>query len=262
MNWSREELILALSVYFQLPFGKLHRGTPEIVELAKVIHRTANSASMRLNNFAACDPAIAGTIGPKGTVRRGLEGGKSVCMPIWEEFSNNKEELFIQAAKIKAKLTNQKVEDSLPNYIVKNLSGLKGIVRERMVNVRVNQNVFRNMILNNYECKCAITGIDIPSLLVASHIIPWAERAETRLDPENGICLSPLYDKAFDEGLISLTDNYEVLLSEDLKKKSSEEYYQSNFKAIDHKKIFLPFDHQPNKEYLEYHRDMIFSKHC
>ncbi|MBR6988391.1 MAG: HNH endonuclease [Bacteroidaceae bacterium] len=262
MKWSREELILALSVYYQLPFGKLHTRTPEIIELANIIGRTANSASMRLNNFAACDPAIAGTVGPMGTIRKGLEGGKSVCMPIWEEFSNNKEELFIQAAQIKAELTHQKVEDSLPKSVVKNLSGLSGKVRERMVNVRVNQNVFRTMILNNYEWKCAITGIDIPSLLIASHIIPWAERADTRLDPENGICLSPLYDKAFDEGLISLNDNYEVILSDDLKKKSSEEYFQENFKPIERKKIFQPFDHKPNKEYLEYHRDMIFSKHC
>ena len=65
-NWSEEELILTLSVYFQLPFGRLNRTTPEVIELASLLdNRTANSAAMRLCNFAACDPAIAGTVGLK-----------------------------------------------------------------------------------------------------------------------------------------------------------------------------------------------------
>ena len=58
---------------------------------------------------------------------------------------------------------------------------------------RVNQNVFRQIVLANYNKKCAITGIDIPDLLVASHIIPWSKNEEERLNPENGICLSALY---------------------------------------------------------------------
>ena len=56
--WTREELILTLSIYFQLPFGRLNRNTKEVKELAKIIGRSYNSAALRLVNFAACDPYI------------------------------------------------------------------------------------------------------------------------------------------------------------------------------------------------------------
>lgn len=68
------------------------------------------------------------------------------------------------------------------------------------------------MILNNYNTTCAITRINDTILLIASHIIPWADREDTRLNPENGICLSPLYDKAFDQGLISINQMITQLL--------------------------------------------------
>ena len=72
---------------------------------------------------------------------------------------------------------------------------------------RVNQNVFRQIVVANYSGKCAISGIDMPELLFASHIIPWSKNEEERLNPENGICLSALYDKAFDKGLIAVNEN-------------------------------------------------------
>lgn len=49
---------------------------------------------------------------------------------------------------------------------------MKGETHVREVKTRVNQNVFRKIVLANYDGKCALTGIDIPELLVASHIIP------------------------------------------------------------------------------------------
>ena len=106
-KWTRDELILALSVYFQLPFGRLNRTTPEVVELAKLIGRTSNSAALRLVNFAACDPYII------NSGRTGMVSGRTVCMPIWEEFANDKERLFKEAQIIKAKLQNQSLENSL-----------------------------------------------------------------------------------------------------------------------------------------------------
>ena len=80
--WTREELILALSVYYQLPFGRLNRTTPEVKELAKLINRSANSVALRLVNYAACDPVII------GSGRTGMTGGLSTCLPIWNEYSN------------------------------------------------------------------------------------------------------------------------------------------------------------------------------
>lgn len=192
-NWSKEELVITLSLYFQLPFGRLNHTTPEVKELAKLIGRSDNSVAMRLSNFASCDPYII------NSGRTGLLGGLSICGPIWEEYANDKERLFYEAEKIKASFMNQSLERQL------NLTERDYVGKDRLavIKQRVNQDVFRTMILNNYNSRCAITGLDIQSLLVASHIIPWADNEAERLNPENGICLSPLYDKAFDEGLIT-----------------------------------------------------------
>ena len=80
---------------------------------------------------------------------------------------------------------------------------------------RKGQDYFRRMILANYGGRCALTGIDIPQLLLASHIIPWAEKAhkQDRLNPCNGICLSALYDKAFDQGLITFSPDDYIFIS-------------------------------------------------
>ena len=89
--WTREELILTLSVYFQLPFGRLNHSTPEVMELAQIIGRTNNSAALRLVNFAACDPYII------ESGRTGMPAGIPVCKPIWDELASDKERLFMEA---------------------------------------------------------------------------------------------------------------------------------------------------------------------
>lgn len=249
-HWAKEELILALSVYFQLPFGRLNRTTPEVKELAKLINRSANSVALRLVNFAACDPVII------ESGRTGMKGGLSTCLPIWNEYSDQKDKLFFEAERIKAAKHNNTVETEL-NITEQEL---QGVDRLAYVKQRVNQRAFRSMILNIYERRCAITGINIPDLLVASHIIPWSENHKERLNPENGMCLSALYDKAFDKGFISFNNHYQVIIADKLKVFHTEPFYEKHFKAIEGTEIYLPEYHRPNKEFLEWHRDMIFNK--
>ena len=54
---------------------------------------------------------------------------------------------------------------------------------------RKGQDYFRRMILTNYGSRCALTGIDIPQLLIASHIIPWEDKKhkQDRLNPCNAL---------------------------------------------------------------------------
>ena len=128
---------------------------------------------------------------------------------------------------------------------------------------RKGQDYFRRMILTNYGCRCALTGIDIPQLLIASHIIPWEDKKhkQDRLNPCNGICLSALYDKAFDEGFITfLPSDYTVCLSSALREHETQEYFNQHFGNIIGKKLMLPTDFQPNREFLEYHYDCIFQR--
>lgn len=249
-RWTREELILTLSVYFQLPFGRLNRATPEVKELARLIGRTDNSAALRLVNFAACDPYIT------ESGRKGMPAGKAVCEPIWDEFANDKERLFIEAQQIKARLQNKSIEDSL----LITPRELEGKERETVIRQRVNQSAFRSMILSNYEGRCAITGINIPELLVASHIIPWVDSTpQQKLSPENGICLSALYDKAFDKGFITISpDDYTISLSSALREYETQDYFDTHFGCIAGHKLIMPIEHTPNRDYLAYHRDRIF----
>ena len=83
----------------------------------------------------------------------------------------------------------------------------------------------------NYEERCAITGINIPELLVAGHIVPWADcTPQQKLNPENGICLSALYDKAFGKALITISpDDYTIRLSSALREYETQEYYDRHF---------------------------------
>ena len=249
--WTKEELVVTLALYFQLPFGRLNHTTKDVINLANLIGRSANSVALRLSNFAACDPYII------NSGRHGMVGGLSVCQPIWDEYVDNHEKLFLDAEFYLASFGKQKVEDHL-GLTNRDFTGKD---RLAVIKQRVNQDVFRAMILNNYSFSCAITGINMPSLLVASHIIPWSDDESKRLDPENGICLSPLYDKAFDTGLIGIMPDYEIVLSKELIEHESEVYFKNSFAPINHCKIVLPEEHKPNPDFLQYHLDHIFAQH-
>ncbi len=126
---------------------------------------------------------------------------------------------------------------------------------------RKGQDYFRRMILANYGGRCALTGIDIPQLLLASHIIPWSDKThkQDRLNPCNGICLSALYDKAFDQGLITISpDDYSVILSSALRENETKEYFDKHFGCIKGQKLTMPAEYLPNRDFLAYHRDKVF----
>lgn len=251
--WTKEELILAFNLYLKLPFGKMHKHTPEIIELANLLGRTPSSIGMRLGNFASIDPFHQ----QRGV--GGLKGGMNQVKPIWDEFFHNQEELVFLSEKILAQKENTSIENKYKEILF-DLKDLKGETKIREVKTRVNQSVFREMVLANYTTKCAITGIDLPQLLLASHILPWSKNEEHRLNPENGICLSALYDKAFDKGIIGINKNYEVILSSTLKKKKDTLFFKNHFAPIENIKITKPVKYLPRKEFLEYHLDTVFEK--
>lgn len=126
---------------------------------------------------------------------------------------------------------------------------------------RKGQDYFRRMILANYGGRCALTGISVPQLLLASHIIPWADKShkKDRLNPCNGICLSALYDKAFDKGLFTISpDDYTIQLSSALREYGTQEYFDKQFGSISGKQMAMPIEYKPNRDFLAYHRDHVF----
>lgn len=253
INWTREELILAFNLYWQLDFGKMHSRTPEIIQLANIIGRTANAVAIRLTNFAHIDPYHQ----ERGV--KGMSGGRKQVEPIWNEFIFNKEELIYESEKILAEKQHKTIEQKFAD-ILEGTENLKGEIKIQEVKTRVNQNFFRKIVMVNYSNKCTITGIDIPDLLIASHIVPWSKNEDERLNPENGICFSSLYDRAFDKGYISINNKFEILISPILKKKKNESYYEKYFAHIASAKIQLPKKYFPKKEFLDFHFDTIFKR--
>ena len=86
--------------------------------------------------------------------------------------------------------------------------------RQGLVTSRVGQGFYRHQIIQKWQAKCAISGIDALPILIASHIVRWSEsNDQERLDDDNGILLSPLFDSLFDKHLISFTDDGLMLIS-------------------------------------------------
>ena len=89
--------------------------------------------------------------------------------------------------------------------------------RSGLVTSRVGQGYYRECVIDQWGGQCPLTGISRLEILIASHIVPWKDATdEERLDPNNGILLSPNVDALFDRHLISFGDDGQMLLSKDI----------------------------------------------
>ncbi|MGV8016672.1 MAG: HNH endonuclease [Ignavibacteria bacterium] len=251
-NWKRQELIVAFNLYCKTPFTKINSSNKGVIELSNIIGRSASAVALKLANFARLDPAL------KSRKISGMKHGSKGEEEIWNEFNDDWEKLAFESEKILANYKGIPIEKS-SNIDVTDIIK-EGKDRDVIVRARVNQQFFRQMILSSYNQKCCITEISIPSLLVASHIIPWSINKELRMNPQNGLCMNSLHDKAFDLGLITIGDDYNLVLSKELLGCCSKEWYNSYFLPFKDKPIKMPQRFIPEKEYLRYHMENIFIK--
>jgi putative restriction endonuclease len=248
-NWSRDELILAFNLYCKTPFGRIHIHNPEIVELAKLIGRTPSAVSWKLANFASLDPML------KEREIAGATHTSKLDAEIWAEFSENWEYLSFESEKLLANITGISIE-SVSDIAPLDLP--EGKERESIVKTRVNQSFFRKAVLAAYDFQCCITGLSVPELLNASHIIPWSANIENRVNPKNGLCLNAIHDRAFDRGLLTVTPDFRVKISPLVKNMTSDIAVQELLLRYDNLEIRLPTRFKPNIEFLDYHSCHIF----
>ena len=252
IKWSREETILAFELYCRTPFSKISQSNPDIIELAKLLGRTPGSVGLKMHNLAHYDPELQ-----KRNVTAMAHGSKLDAV-IFNEFCSDWEELSFQAEAIKARLQNKNIEDMVPAIEIEHIPA--GEDHERMMKQRVGQYFFRMAVLNSYNNRCCITGLNQKQLLIASHIKPWAvsdERTE-RTNPANGLCLNSLHDKAFDKGLITIDDNYRIVISKQIINAKMDDKTRTWFMSYEGQKIDLPDKFIPEKRFLEFHQDTIF----
>lgn len=137
--------------------------------------------------------------------------------------------------------------------IEKSICG-KGKETLKQTKVRVNQYLFRKMVLENYRHRCCITGLSIPEVLRASHITPWAEDEVSRLDPQNGLCLSATFDAAFDRHLISLDEDLRLIFAPSLREYYTHDSFNQIFRPYEGKRIESPVKYLPSPKFLQQHR--------
>lgn len=123
--------------------------------------------------------------------------------------------------------------------------------------VRIGQAYYRKMIVSLYGGKCCVTGLDVPKLLRASHIIRWADDKENRMNPENGLCLSGTYDLAFDQHLISFDEDFRMIVGSEISDHFTNAVTCNYFKKFIGKKIAMPSKFLPSQEFLQVHREQM-----
>jgi putative restriction endonuclease len=251
--WNREDLILVFNLYCKIPYGQFNNRSKDVIELAKLIGRTPGAVAYILVNYVSLDP-VHKAQGRKGAGHIGKLGEE-----VFYECRNNWVESLYESENILASRHNTDIETTYSDLLI-DLTDKKGETKIREVKARINQHLFRKSVLTNFASRCAITGINVPELLIASHIKPWSKDEANRLNPSNGLCLSATYDKAFDEGLISINENLEIMISDKLKQFSNQAFYQNYFKQKENTKIALPQKFVPNLEFIRYHNEVVFDK--
>lgn len=258
--WTHDELMLAMNLYCKLPFGQLRHGNPLIIEVARKLGRTPSSLSMKLCNLASLDPYHQA----RGV--RGLQGASRGDRAAWEEFTANWEEWGVVSEERLQQLfaTPQEGESSetaaVRRQAIRPPATEPAGPTEKVVSVkaRLGQSFFRQSVLASYNGCCCITGNPVPELLVASHILPWGKYPEQRLNPRNGLCLAQTQDAAFDRGLITLDEDYRLVLSPYLREYLPNESLTRNFLDYEGKQIAMPEKFPPDHDFMQLHREEVF----
>jgi len=253
--WTREEVFLTINLYCKLPYRKLRQSTPEVRELALLLNRTPSAISKRCCNYVQFDPVESQRV-------KGFTRAAKLDKSIWAEINCDWDNFAIESEQIEQEIREkQTVPPSQSDAVIfEDTSFPVGLTKEQIVRVRIGQRFFREAVLTAYNRRCCVTGIAHDALLVASHIKPWkdSDPKTERANPRNGLCLSPLYDKAFDAGLMTVDDEYKIKFSSSVLSSTDKELAEKFFYSYQGKQLSLPDRFTPEQQFFEHHRNHIF----
>jgi putative restriction endonuclease len=261
-TWTRDQLLVAFNLYCTIPFSKTKANNPSVIEVARLINRSPASVAMKLGNFGSFDPALQ---------RKGIKGLSRASMAdreIWEEFNQDWDRLSIESELAAERLSVGAERKSISTPVRAELangasSTLQDILEgpseaARLVKVRLHQRFFRESVLASYGITCCVCSNPVPQLLTAGHIIPWSAREDLRANPRNGLCLCCLHHNAFDCGLWTVNESYEVQLSSELIAYLPNKTLECSFALYSGTMIRMPDKFSPEQEFLAYHRQNLF----
>jgi putative restriction endonuclease len=242
INWTEDEINQAIDLYIRTPFGRIDKGNPEVIALAAKLGRTPSSIALKMSNLASIDETLD---------RRGMANSSKLDRLVWQKFFDRLKSLGATLSPPQYDSPITGLSDNEQEII---LGAPQGLSIQRIANARQGQEFFRRIVLSSYENRCAITGINQRELLVAGHIKSWSSDPENRMNPRNGICLNRLHDRAFEDGLISITPSGQIEYSRHLMPSTRDKMILLN----DAGSFNQPIRFKPDPAFLEYHRDVIF----
>ncbi len=234
---------MAFALYRILPSGKWDQHNPTIQQIANRIHRSPSAVVFKIGNLTSLD---------KNRTTKGLTNHSKLDREIWDEYAERGDDLILEATQ----LLESTLSDSDDSLIEQIIAPKTGYDRPAQVTQRVNQQYFRNTLVHNYHDRCCITGIAIDPLLIASHIKPWKYSSPTeKVSASNGLLLNAFHDRAFDQGLLTLDNDYVIHISPHVRHTEINDEWLFRYEG---QHIALPIVCPPSREFLEFHRENIF----
>ncbi len=246
-DWTIEQITVALYEYCRNPFGQFNASKQFVKDLGELIGRSPAAIVRKVGNLASFDPQM------KARGVNGLSHTSKLDEVVWNKYFGHWDQLAYDAEALIAKYKELQLEESL-TIDLNNLP--TGTERTYEIKRRINQRFFRDTVLSSYEQKCCITGLNNPTLLNACHIVDWSKDAANRTNPQNGLCLNVLLHKAYDEDLIGISPDYDIVVSEKFfgaKMQSVDEDFREYILGFNHKKIILPKRFYPDRDLLAAH---------
>ena len=157
--------------------------------------------------------------------------------------------------KIFPEFYNEEIEISIDSVIINEINEsplIQETEKDQLIKSRIGQGIFRSQLIE--ECKfCPITGIDDSRILVASHIKPWRiSTNRERLYVKNGLLFTPTFDKLFDFGFITFTNEKRIIISPWISQENIDKLRITNNQEFP----LLPIEGR--EDFLNYHRTIIF----
>lgn len=249
-NWTRDQTLASFFLYLQAKPAEMQTASPGVAQLAASLNKPPQAVAAKLRTFTQLDPVLS------HHHIRATDNVTPLDEAVWKEFQTD----WTATAQLASEAFDAVVGAYEPLAATAFASASDaaylyqaGETREAIVQVRKNQHVFRKAILSSYGSRCCITGLENERLLVASHIVPWAQDPQNRLNPENGLCLSALHDRAYDQGLLTVLPDYTVRVGQAIAAQKGNDFLSDALLKYDGRTIALPGRFRPAPGFLDWH---------
>jgi hypothetical protein len=219
-----------------------YAGAIDTISNELIKHKSISKSIYSLNNGQEINDIIEKYLSIGELAEKNKRGNNMyrAALEKFKEYLENEEKYDLYVAKEDIINEISKIE----NKFIENTE------REVIIKARIGQTEFKNRLLKKYQ-RCVLCNIDIPELLIASHIKPWTKSNNNeKVDFNNGLLLCPLHDKLFDLGFISFDSNGNIRISNRI---NNELYKELNINV----NINIDID-QNMKKYILWHNDNIF----